>query len=140
MEYNDALLRPTKTTAPNGAQTITEYGAGTSDSARYIKVKSQIDDTNWKQAYKWFDGLGRTSRSQSVDRVAGDEFVMTCYDNMGRVSKATNPFRGYTNQTCSTTTGLDWTTNAFDTAGRLSTVTTPDSAIVATAYSLSTSG
>lgn len=141
MEYDDALLRPTKTTAPNGAQTITEYGAGTSASTLWVKVKSQIDDTNWKEGYKYFDGLGRTIRTQSVDPVGGDEFTLACYDNMGRVSKATNPFRGYSTQTCSTTTGLDWTTNTFDAAGRPWKVTTPDSAVIETTYSLAaTSG
>ena len=49
IEYNDPLLRPTRTTAPNGVQTITEYGAGIDASTRWVKVKTQIDDTNWKQ-------------------------------------------------------------------------------------------
>ncbi|MCA1608338.1 MAG: hypothetical protein LC730_02625, partial [Acidobacteria bacterium] len=95
-----------KVTAPNGHQTITEYGAGTSAATRFVKVRSQIDETKWKEGYSWYDGLGRTARTQSVDD-DGDAFVLTCYDTMGRVSKATNPFRGYTNQTCTTTTGLE---------------------------------
>src|SRR5690606_25479083 len=32
IDYEDPLLRPTKVTAPNGHQTVTEYGAGTSAS------------------------------------------------------------------------------------------------------------
>ncbi|MBL0239440.1 MAG: RHS repeat protein [Chloracidobacterium sp.] len=135
----DPLLRLRKVTEPNGRQTITEYGAGTSASTNWVKAKSQIDDTKWKEGYSWFDGLGRTIRSQSVD-TAGDVFVITCYDNMGRAAKATNPFRGFTTQDCSTTTGLDWTTNTFDTAGRPWKVTTPDGAVVQTDYSLATSG
>ncbi|MBK9529328.1 MAG: RHS repeat-associated core domain-containing protein [Acidobacteria bacterium] len=139
MEYNDALLRSTKVTAPNGHQTITEYGAGTSASTRWVKSRSQIDASSWKEGYSYFDGLGRAVRSQSIDD-DGDVFSLTCYDTMGRVSKATNPFRGYTNQDCSTTTGLDWTTNTFDTAGRPWKVTTPDGAVVETLYGLATSG
>ncbi len=123
---------------PISLQTITEYGAGTSDTTRWVKVKSQIDADHWKEGYTYFDGLSRTVRTQSVDD-AGDVFVITCYDNMGRTQKSTNPFRGYSNQTCSTTTGLDWTTNTYDAAGRLSTVIVPDSSVVTNTYGLATS-
>ena len=47
IEYNDPLLRPTRTIAPNGQQTITEYGDTV--GSLYVKVRSQIDGTNWKQ-------------------------------------------------------------------------------------------
>ena len=129
MQYVDPLLRPTKVTAPNGHQTISEYGAGTSAETRFVKSRSQIDASTWNESFSYFDGLGRPVRSQSVDD-DGDVFVLSCYDNMGRVSKVTNPFRGYSNQTCATTTGLEWTTNTYDTAGRPFTVTTPDGAVV----------
>ena len=100
----------------------------------------QIDETRWKEAVSWFDALGRGIRSQNIDPESGDVFSLTCYDNMGRVAKATNPFRGYTTQDCTTTSGLEWTTNTYDAAGRPWKVTTPDGAFVETLYSLSTSG
>lgn len=146
LAYDDALLRPTLVTAPNGQQTITEYGEGTSASTRWVKVKSQVDDdggydyATWKESTTWYDGLMRTVRSQSKDDEAGDVFALTCYDTAGRISKVSNPFRGYTSQTCSTTTGMDWTTNTFDSAGRPWKVTAPDSSVVETNYSLITSG
>jgi RHS repeat-associated protein len=133
----DPLLRPRVITAPNGQQTITEYG-DTSGSL-YVKVSSQIDSSNWKVGYNYFDNLGRTIRTRSVD-AAGDDYTLACYDNMGRVSKVTNPFRSYSTQTCSTTTGLDWTSTTYDAEGRVTAVTTPDSAQVTTAYALATSG
>jgi RHS repeat-associated protein len=133
----DPLLRPRVITAPNGQQTITEYG-DTSGSL-YVKVSSQIDSTNWKAGYKYFDNLGRVKRTRSVD-AAGDDYTLTCYDNMGRVSKVTNPFRSYSTQTCSTTTGLDWTSASYDAEGRVTEVTTPDTAHVDTAYALASSG
>ena len=131
MEYNDPLLRPTKVIAPNGHQTITEYGTGTTASTRFVKVRSQIDATNWKEAYSSYDGLGRNIKSQSVD-TAGDVFVETEYDNMGRAKKATNPYR--------VNEAKLWTENTFDTAGRPWKITTPDNAVVETTYSLATSG
>src|ERR1051326_3449487 len=133
----DPLLRQRVVTAPNGQQTITEYG-DTSGSL-YVKVSSQIDSSNWKVGYKYFDNLGRTIRTRSVD-AAGDDYTLMCYDNMGRVSKVTNPFRGYSTQTCSTTTGLDWTSTIYDAEGRVTAITTPDTAQVTTAYALATSG
>ncbi|HEY0723643.1 MAG TPA: hypothetical protein VGD41_06640, partial [Pyrinomonadaceae bacterium] len=133
----DPLLRPRVITAPNGQQTIMEYGD--TASSLYVKVSSQIDSTHWKVGYKYFDNLGRTIRTRSVD-AAGDDYTLTCYDNMGRVSKVTNPFRGYSTQTCSTTTGLDWTSMTYDAEGRVTAVTTPDTAQVTTAYGLATSG
>lgn len=133
----DPLLRPRVITAPNGQQTITEYGD--TAGSLYVKVSSQIDSTTWKIGYKYFDNLGRTIRTRSVD-AAGDDYTLACYDNMGRVSKTTNPFRGYSTQTCSTTTGLDWTSMTYDAEGRVTAVTTPDAAQVTTAYALATSG
>jgi RHS repeat-associated protein len=145
MEYNDALLRPTKTIAPNGHETVTEYGVPDSNgqlpaNQRFVKVKTQIDETKWKEGYTWIDGLGRTIKTQSLDSVSGDIFTLTCYDTMGRVLKATNPFRNFTNQTCSTTTGLDWTSTTYDAAGRVWKVVTPDGAEVETTYALTTTG
>lgn len=137
MEYDDPLLRPTKVIAPNGAETVTEYGAGTDSSTRWVKVTSDIDETNSKYAISWLDGLGRNWLSQSEDS-AGDVFAVTCYDTMGRVSKTSNPFRNVSNPGCSSS--LEWTTPAYDDLGRTISVTTPDSAVVSTTYSLATMG
>src|SRR5690606_34260933 len=67
-----------------------------------------------------------------------DVFVATCYDEMGRVAKTSNPVRAASAPTCSSS--LEWTTPAYDDLGRTVSVTTPDSAVVTTAYSLATSG
>jgi len=131
IEYNDALLRPTKVIAPNGQQTITEYGAGTSEATRFVKSRTQIDAEKWKEGYSWYDGLGRTIKSQSVDS-NGDVFVETEYDNMGRAKKATNPFR--TGET------KLWTESFYDDLSRVVKTKTPDLAEVSTSYSLATSG
>lgn len=151
MEYNDVLLRltsvkPTVNNVAVGAETVTEYGVPNSttgqfpDNQRFVKVKTQIDGTNWKEGYTWGDGLGRTIKTQSVDSVSGDVFALTCYDLMGRVQKVTNPFRNVSNHTCSTTTGLEWTQTTYDAAGRVWKVTTADGAEVETTYDLATSG
>lgn len=134
MEYADVLLRPTKAIAPNGHQTISEYGTPDANgqlsaTQRFIKVKTQIDATNWKEDYTWFDGLGRTYKSQSVDS-NGDVFTETEYDNMSRPKKATNPYR--------TGDTKLWTETTFDQFGRVWKVTSPDNAVVETIYGLAT--
>jgi RHS repeat-associated protein len=135
MEY-DAVLRPKKVTAPNGQQTITEYGTpGTNGqlpaNQRFVKVRTQIDATNWKEGYTWFDGLARMFKSQSVAS-DGDVFVETEYDDFGRPWKTSNPYRA--NETVYKTESF------YDTAGRIYKVKTADGAEVETFYSLATTG
>ena len=72
MEYNDSLLRPTKVTAQNGHQTITEYGAGTSDTTRWVKSRSQIDASTWKEGYSYFDGLEELGSGLRFVRFSGE--------------------------------------------------------------------
>jgi RHS repeat-associated protein len=134
-QYN-TMLRPYKTIAPNGHQTITEYGTPVANgqlpaNQRFVKVKTQIDEQKWKEAYTWFDGIGRTIKTQSVDS-NGDVFVDTEYDSVGRVWRTTNPYRaGET---------VFKTENFYDAAGRHYKVKTPDNAEVETFYSLATTG
>ncbi len=130
IEY-DGFLRPIKSTAPNGHQTITEYGLGTTESTRFTKVKTQIDATNWKEAYSWYDGLGRIFKSQSVDS-NGDVFTETEFDSVGRPKRSTNPYRANEAKV--------WTTTNYDSQGRPFEVVTSDGAKVTTAFGLSTTG
>jgi YD repeat-containing protein len=140
IQYNDALLRPTKVIAPNGHETITEYGAGTSEATRWVKVKTQIDANHWSEAQSLYDGLGRTYKTQKTDvsDPLGDIFTITCFDEMGRVEKSSNPFRNISNAGC--TSSLEWTTPLYDDLSRTKKVTSPDSNDVEVVYGLSTTG
>ena len=72
----------------------------------------------------------RCCDSLSEDR---DVFALTCYDQFGRLSKATNPFGAFNGQNCASANGTSdiyWTTNTYDAAGRPWKVTTPDNAVV----------
>jgi RHS repeat-associated protein len=131
----DPLLRIRKVTAPNGQQTITEYGGPDSSGVlqsgqRFVHTKTQIDAANWKEGYSWFDGLGRSIKAQSVDS-HGDIFTETEYDDMGRTKRSTNPYK--------TGDTKLWTTPTYDSLGRVSQVTTPDQAVIYTAFGFSTS-
>ena len=130
MEYNDALLRPTKVIPPTGgAQAVMEYTD--TPGAMAVKTKTQIDGTNWAESIVYADGLGRTIKSEKKD-AQGNVFAETEYDLMGRVKKVTNPFRNGDTKL--------WTESTYDDLSRVTKVVTPDNAEVTTAYGLSTSG
>jgi len=96
---------------------------------KVVNGSANTRDRSFKSA--WFDGLGRTIKSQSVDS-SGDVFTETEYDNMGRVKKVSNPYRA--NET------IYKTESFYDDLGRVVKIKTPDLAEVNTAYSLATVG
>jgi RHS repeat-associated protein len=104
-----------------------------------VKTRTQIDETHWKEAYAWYDGLGRATRSQTVDP-DGDIVVDTEYDVMSRPFKVTNPYRLDTSSPFGPAETVYWTERVFDAAGRPWKTITSDDAVVETTYSLSTSG
>jgi len=89
-EYNDSLLRPTRTYAVNftAPETQTIYD----DTNLIVKTCKQIDETNWDEATTYLDSFGRAIKTQAKDS-QGDVFVKTEYDLLGRVKRATNPYR-----------------------------------------------
>jgi RHS repeat-associated protein len=89
-EYNDLLLRPTKVLGVNVNIPITETIYD--DTNLTVKVRKQIDETNWDEATSYADSLGRTTKTQAKDS-QGDVVVETKYDNLGRVEKTSNPYR-----------------------------------------------
>jgi len=128
-EYDDPLLRPTRVYAVNftapEAQTIYD------DINRTVKVRKQIDATNWDEATTFMDSLGRTVKTQAKDS-QGDVFVETHYDNMGRIDRVTNPYRqGDT---------IYWSKTRYDEAGRaVETYAPTELANLGSAQSLGTS-
>jgi RHS repeat-associated protein len=96
-EYEDSMLRPTKVIAPNGAQAISIYGEPDSNGhfpagELFVKAKKQIDELNWDEAVTKTDAMGRTIETQAKDS-QGDVFVKTRYDELGRVTCVSNPYR-----------------------------------------------
>jgi RHS repeat-associated protein len=89
MEYNDSLLRPSKVITPNGQQTTTQYE---NQQSGWVKVRTQLDSVNWKEAITYRDGLGRAKKTELVD-LGGNIYTETQYDNAGRARRTSNPFR-----------------------------------------------
>ena len=122
--YESGLDRLNSITPTIGGATAITYN----DTARTISTSSYQNSCangNSLQGTKYFDGLGRQVKVQSIQG-QGTSSVETQYDGLGRVSAVSRPsFSG---------TAL-WTTNTYDDLGRLLTVTDPSSTVTKYDYS-----
>ncbi len=139
-DYTDQLNRLKQVTGPDGAHVNYVYSDTPGDL--YLSVLVEEDASRSIETRKYFDGLGRAARSFIYDGAPSTPWLVndTYFDNVGRVSKVSNPYRvtspnGVVPPTCSVCT-----TTSYDALGRVLTVTTPDTAQVATSYGASTSG
>src|SRR6266850_560385 len=134
-EYNDTFNHLTRTVRASGTAVQNQT------SVAYDYLNHLITTTTDQNSYNdgalksqvLYDGLGRTIESRQYEGGTNYIVVQTQYDTMGRAYKTSNPFRPWQSETAV------WTTSVFDALGRVLSVTTPDSAVVTSAYSGSTS-
>ncbi len=129
---NDPLDRPTKIIrgvnqdASVKNQTIFSYD----DTNRIItttKDFNTFDEASPLKSQTVFDGLGRVTDKRQYENATDYITVRQTYDALGRPSTTSNPFRSGE--------VILWTTTAYDDLSRVISVTTPDCAVVTTAYS-----
>lgn len=72
--------------------------------------------------------MGRQSEARQYEGGTNYIATQTQYDALGRAYKTSNPFRPWQSETAL------WTVAAFDALGRVTSVTTPDSAVAFTSY------
>jgi len=134
--FNDSLDRPTQIV--HGANQSTSIESQTSysydDTNRVVTTtsdQSSYNDANPLKTQTVYDSLGRIIENRQYE--GGSNFIsrQVQYDDLGRQKKQSNPFR-------QSETAV-WTTTTYDALGRVVSVTTPDNAAVATAYSGNTS-
>jgi RHS repeat-associated protein len=129
--YNDSLDRPTqiKRAIGTGAENQTSFAYD--DSSRIVSSTSDRDNNGdgGLVSKVVYDGFGRTKETRQYED--GTNFILTeqQYDALGRSSQTSNPYRPYLSET------PVWTTTDFDALSRVTSVTTPDSAVVTTSYS-----
>jgi RHS repeat-associated protein len=135
--YNDSFDRPTQikvalgTTLENHtamyyAPQTNPFVTLTSNDVLTAKDQASINDghiLSWNHT----DGFGRTIQGFSHD-LQGDIQVATTYDGMGRVKRSTNPYRNTGEST------YGYADTVYDLAGRVTSVTTSDGAVVMTSY------
>ena len=130
--YSDALDRPTqvrRAVGVSGVENQTTFAYD--DATRTVTTTSDLNNNNDNALVGkvLYDGLGRTTETRQYEGGTNYIATQTQYDALGRAHKTSNPFRPWQSETAI------WTTSAFDALGRVISVTTPDSAVVSTAYS-----
>ena len=138
-EYNDTFKRLTRTVRASGISAVQNQTAVSYDDVnRTVTTTSDLHvfNDNVLVSKVLSDGLGRTIESRNYE--GGNCYIATQqqYDTSGRAFKKSNPFRSGPSP-CQSETAV-WTTTGFDALGRVTSVTTPDNAVVSTSYSWNT--
>lgn len=136
----DTINRLTTITQADGGHITYDYHDAPTDL--YVRVLTEEDASRSIETRTYFDGLGRPVRGFLYEGTGSTPWLVkdTYYDNVGRVSQVSNPYRVSSAGATVPATCSACTTTGYDTLGRVITVTTPDSAHVGTSYSGSTSG
>jgi YD repeat-containing protein len=116
--------------AETDTQVKTQTSYSYDDTARTITATADLNsfNDNALKTMSFFDGLGRAVETRAYEDGTNYIASQTQYDAMGRPFKSSNPFRPLSETAV-------WTTQAFDALGRVTSITTPDTAVVTTSYS-----
>lgn len=128
--YNDTLGRPTQVirAANQSAGVKSQTTFAYDDANRTITTTSDLNTLgdNVLKSQIVYDGLGRTTDKRQYESASAYITVRQTYDALGRNFQTSNPFRA--------AESVVWTTTAYDALSRVISVTTPDSAVVASSY------
>jgi RHS repeat-associated protein len=129
--YNDPLDRPSQVRRAVGTSVSNQTSFNYDDANRVITTTSDLHsfNDNVLTTKTLYDGLGRTKESRQYEGGTNYIATQTQYDALNRPFKTSNPFRPWKSET------PVWTTQAFDALGRVTSVMTPDNAVVSTTYS-----
>ncbi|MFZ0752119.1 MAG: hypothetical protein WAM70_22350, partial [Pyrinomonadaceae bacterium] len=132
--FADPADRMTKTIrAVNDPQTKNQTSIAYDDANRVVTTTNDLhsfDDPNPVKLQVILDSFGRQIEARQYETATTYIAVQTRYDAMGRGNQTSNPFRPLAPHNESAA----WTTRAFDAMGRVVSVTTPDNAVLVTAY------
>ena len=124
--YESATLRLSIVTLPTGAHTDYGYDDGgmVVGARTYLAPSEGGAMADWN--VKFLNGRGQVRQEKALGAGGVWDFVDTVYDNMGRVSQQSRPYRNGNTQ--------QWTTAVYDALGRTRTVTAPDGSSTQTFY------
>jgi RHS repeat-associated protein len=132
--YNEELDRATQVVrgANQGASEKSQSAFAYDDANRIVTTTTDLEsfNDNSVRSQTLYDGLGRTKETRNYEDATRYIAVQIQYDSLGRAFKTSNPFRPLAPASETPV----WTTTLFDSLGRVTSVTTPDNAIVRSAY------
>jgi len=128
--YTDSLDRPTEVIVAANISSLSRRTRFTyNDALRLIITES--DQVTFNDGILTgavvYDGLGRTTETRT-SAPEGTIYTTQLFDAMGRVKRTYNPYRTTSDPT------YGYTDTAYDALGRVTTVTTSDTAVVASSY------
>ncbi|HEX5883152.1 MAG TPA: hypothetical protein VFY67_01270, partial [Pyrinomonadaceae bacterium] len=133
----DPFGRPGLATGPyvnvNGVNqrltTMTKYF----DSSRMVRTVMDLnaEGDGLLRTETLNDQLGRTSETRQYEAANAYIAIRQTYDDVNRIYKTSNPFRVINGSAAET---ILWRTTVTDSLGRVTSTTTPDSAVVTTSY------
>lgn len=141
--YSDPFNRPTQVKSALGISGIesrtlmyyapasTPFGVTLANNDVLTAKDQAVNTDSELRSWTVTDGFGRTKEAWTRDP-QGDVKVLTTYDALSRNKQVSNPFRPSLSETAV------YTETTYDLLGRVTVVTTPDSAVVSTAYSANT--
>ncbi len=129
--YVDSLNRITQVVSAETdsvAKTQTSYAYD--DAARTVTVTSDLNafNDNLLKIVTFNDNLGRPKETRQFESPTTFIATLQEYDDFGRPSKKSNPYRPPNESPV-------WTITAYDALNRVISVTTPDTAVLSTVYS-----
>lgn len=130
----NALNRLRKVVYPDGGEMSQEYSDAPGDTWVRTRSLRQASPLKELDKYEYFDALGRLTRTYSYDGTQTTPWIAseTVYDVYGRIVKTSTEKRVQNRGDALNAT--EWTITTFDELSRPLTVTTPDNAVVRTAY------
>lgn len=130
--YNIDSLRVDHIDSPDGGQQSYDYfNALSADSAgryhSYLLTTTKLDSSRNVESKSYFDGRGALTQTfDSYTSGDGWSIIDIEYDSMGRAYRTSNPYYCTSNYgTCSINPSGIWTTQTFDTLGRMTQMTSP---------------
>jgi RHS repeat-associated protein len=128
--YDDVLDRATELVVAENLASLKRRTVFTYNDAAHL-ITTVSDQVSYSDGLLkgegLYDGLGRPAESRQYETASAYISTVQIYDALGRVAQTSNPYRpGSESQ---------WlTTTAYDVLGRVTTVTTPDNAVLTTTY------
>jgi len=125
--YDSATLRPTSTTSPSGAHTDFGYDDTAMSVTQTTHLAAGEGGGIADQNTKLLNGRGQVRSEEALASGGAIDVVDSVYDNMGRVSQQSRPFRSGAEQP-------QWSTTLYDALSRPMSVSAPDGSTTQTFY------